>query len=113
MSRGEPTLAAPRLPRVPSPYSAVKEFRPDATVLIGGTAFDGGTPGSGMGGRHARKEAADDVCCLTLNYVFFSLQRSGRLEGGFERLWQRFSASRRAGRSRGGRGRPLSTGRAS
>jgi hypothetical protein len=35
-------------------------------------------------------EAADDVACLTLNYLFFSLQRSGRLEGGFERLWLRF-----------------------
>ncbi len=35
-------------------------------------------------------EAADDVCCLSLNYVFFSLQRSGRLEGAFERLFRRF-----------------------
>ena len=35
-------------------------------------------------------EAADDLTCLTLNYVFFSLQRSGRLEGGFETLWRRF-----------------------
>lgn len=35
-------------------------------------------------------EAADDVTCLTLNYLFFSLQRSGHLEGGFERLWGRF-----------------------
>jgi hypothetical protein len=35
-------------------------------------------------------EAADDVTCLALNYLFFSLQRSGRLEGGFERLWRRF-----------------------
>ncbi len=39
-------------------------------------------------------EAADDVACLTLNYLFFSLQRSGRLEGGFERLyrdvWERY-----------------------
>ena len=34
-------------------------------------------------------EAADDVTCLALNYLFFSLQRSGRLEGGFERLWRR------------------------
>jgi aminoglycoside phosphotransferase family enzyme len=30
------------------------------------------------------------VTCLTLNYLFFSLQRSGRLEGDFERLWRRF-----------------------
>jgi len=35
-------------------------------------------------------EAADDVACLTLNYLFFSLQRSGRLEGGFEILWRSF-----------------------
>ena len=35
-------------------------------------------------------EAADDVTCLTLNYLFFSLQRSGRLEGAFETLWLRF-----------------------
>jgi len=35
-------------------------------------------------------DAADDVACLTLNYLFFSLQRCGRLEGGFERLWRGF-----------------------
>jgi hypothetical protein len=35
-------------------------------------------------------EPADDVACLTLNYLFFSLQRSGKLEGDFERLWRRF-----------------------
>jgi aminoglycoside phosphotransferase (APT) family kinase protein len=35
-------------------------------------------------------EPADDVACLALNYLFFSLQRSGRLEGAFERLWRRF-----------------------
>ena len=35
-------------------------------------------------------DAADDVTCLTLNYLFFSLQRSGKLEGDFERLWRRF-----------------------
>jgi aminoglycoside phosphotransferase (APT) family kinase protein len=35
-------------------------------------------------------EAADDVTCLTLNYLFFSLQRFGRLEGDFETLWLRF-----------------------
>jgi len=35
-------------------------------------------------------DAADDVSCLTLNYLFFSLQRSGRLEGEFERLWRGF-----------------------
>lgn len=35
-------------------------------------------------------EPADDVTCLTMNYVFFSLQRSGRLEGDFEALFRRF-----------------------
>jgi aminoglycoside phosphotransferase (APT) family kinase protein len=35
-------------------------------------------------------EAADDVACLTLNYLFFSLQRSGRLAGDFERLFREF-----------------------
>ena len=35
-------------------------------------------------------EAADDVTCLALNYLFFSLQRCGKLEGGFEQLWRRF-----------------------
>jgi aminoglycoside phosphotransferase (APT) family kinase protein len=35
-------------------------------------------------------DPADDVACLALNYFFFSLQRSGRLEGAFERLWRRF-----------------------
>jgi len=35
-------------------------------------------------------EAADDVTCLSLNYLFFSLQRSGRLEGDFERLYAAF-----------------------
>jgi len=35
-------------------------------------------------------EPADDVTCLTMNYVFFSLQRSGRLEGNFETLFRRF-----------------------
>jgi hypothetical protein len=35
-------------------------------------------------------DAADDVTCLALNYLFFSLQRSGKLEGAFERLWRRF-----------------------
>ena len=35
-------------------------------------------------------EPADDVTCLTLNYLFFSLQRSGKLEGDFERLFRGF-----------------------
>jgi len=35
-------------------------------------------------------DPADDVTCITLNYVFFSLQRSGRLEGAFESLFLSF-----------------------
>lgn len=39
-------------------------------------------------------DPADDVACLTMNYLFFSLQRSGRLEGALEslflRFWQRY-----------------------
>ncbi len=39
-------------------------------------------------------DPADDVASLTMNYLFFSLQRSGRLEGAFEslflRFWQRY-----------------------
>lgn len=42
-------------------------------------------------------DPADDVSCLTMNYVFFSLQRSGRLDGNFEsmflRFWQRYLAA--------------------
>ncbi len=35
-------------------------------------------------------EPADDVTSLTMNYLFFSLQRSGRLDGNFEHLFRRF-----------------------
>ncbi|MFQ5847922.1 MAG: phosphotransferase family protein [Candidatus Methylomirabilales bacterium] len=35
-------------------------------------------------------DPADDVACLTMNYLFFSLQQSGRLEGGLEILFRRF-----------------------
>ena len=39
-------------------------------------------------------EPADDVSCMTINYLFFSLQRSGRLEGPFRELhdqfWERY-----------------------
>jgi aminoglycoside phosphotransferase (APT) family kinase protein len=35
-------------------------------------------------------DPADDVCCLTMNYLFFSLQRSGRLDKNFESLFLRF-----------------------
>ncbi len=39
-------------------------------------------------------DPADDVCCLTMNYLFFSLQRTGWLDGNLEtlflRFWQRY-----------------------
>jgi hypothetical protein len=35
-------------------------------------------------------DPADDVTCITLNYVFFSLQRCGRLQQPFEKLFRRF-----------------------
>jgi hypothetical protein len=35
-------------------------------------------------------DPADDVTALTINYLFFSLQRSGRLDGGFATLFSRF-----------------------
>jgi len=42
-------------------------------------------------------DPADDITALTINYVFFSLQRSGRLDGSFDvlfsRLWRRYLAA--------------------
>jgi hypothetical protein len=35
-------------------------------------------------------EPADDVSCLSINYLFFSLQRFGQLEGPFRELHDRF-----------------------
>jgi streptomycin 6-kinase len=35
-------------------------------------------------------DPADDVASLTMNYIFSSLQRSGRLEGAFAALFDRF-----------------------
>jgi hypothetical protein len=35
-------------------------------------------------------EPADDVATMSINYLFFSLQRSGRFEGDFERLFRMF-----------------------
>jgi len=37
-------------------------------------------------------EPADDVTCLTLNYLFFSLQQSGRFEDPWKALFERFWA---------------------
>lgn len=35
-------------------------------------------------------EPADDVAALTVNYIFFSVQRSGHLASPFDRLWDTF-----------------------
>ncbi len=35
-------------------------------------------------------EPADDTATMSINYIFFSLQRSGRLEGDFERMFRLF-----------------------
>lgn len=40
--------------------------------------------------RGAWGEAADDVSAMTINYLFFSLQRSGTLAGPFEMLYRVF-----------------------
>jgi aminoglycoside phosphotransferase (APT) family kinase protein len=38
-------------------------------------------------------EAADDVSCMTINYIFFSLQRFGQLDGPFRELHDAFWAN--------------------
>ena len=35
-------------------------------------------------------EPGDDVSCMAINYLFFSVQRSGKLEGPFAQLWELF-----------------------
>ncbi|MCD1295168.1 aminoglycoside phosphotransferase [Methanocella sp. CWC-04] len=35
-------------------------------------------------------EAADDVSCMSLNYIFYSLQKHGRLQGNFKKLYDSF-----------------------
>ena len=40
--------------------------------------------------RGAWGEPGDDVSCMSVNYVFFSLQRSGRLDTPFAPLWDTF-----------------------
>lgn len=40
--------------------------------------------------RGAWGEPADDVSCMAINYLFFSLQRSGAMAPPFQRLWDVF-----------------------
>jgi hypothetical protein len=42
-------------------------------------------------------EPADDAACLSINFLFFSLQRSGRIEGDFEAMFRLFWDSYLAG----------------
>jgi aminoglycoside phosphotransferase (APT) family kinase protein len=35
-------------------------------------------------------DAADDVCCLAINYVFFAIGEPGAWQGGLGHLWRRF-----------------------
>lgn len=58
------------------PYNLL--FEPDGTLHILDRS------------RSPRGEAADDVVALVINYLFFSLQRSGRLAPPFDALWARF-----------------------
>lgn len=61
------------------------DFHPWNILFRGGTDFTVLDRSRGEFG-----DPADDVACLSLNYVFFSLERSGRLEGAFEMLFRRF-----------------------
>ncbi len=49
--------------------------------------------------RGAWGEPADDVACMAINYLFFSLQRSGELTAPFEQLWNIFWNSYRSRRN--------------
>jgi hypothetical protein len=35
-------------------------------------------------------EPADDLACMTINYLFYALQQRGRLHGSFKTLWDTF-----------------------
>ena len=61
------------------------DFHPWNILLGAGTEFNLLDRSRGEYG-----DPADDVTCLTANYLFFSLQRSGRLEGIFDTLFRRF-----------------------
>jgi hypothetical protein len=40
--------------------------------------------------RGAYGEAADDVCALSINYIFYSIRKYGRLQGEFKTLYDEF-----------------------
>jgi streptomycin 6-kinase len=61
------------------------DFHPWNILFRGGTDFTVLDRSRGEWG-----EPADDVATMTINYLFFSLQRTGRLAGAFETLFNRF-----------------------
>lgn len=61
------------------------DFHPWNILFRAGTDFTALDRARGEWG-----DPADDVACLTMNYLFFSLQKSERLEGAFETLFRRF-----------------------
>ena len=73
------------------------DFHP-FNIIFAEDANDGGAFFALDRSRGAWGEAADDMSCLTINYLFFSLQRSGRLASPFEalhrRLWETYLAAR-------------------
>ena len=67
------------------------DFHPFNVLFDAGTEFTVLDRSRGEWG-----EPADDVSCMTINYLFFSLQRSGHLKGPFlelhARFWRRYLA---------------------
>jgi aminoglycoside phosphotransferase (APT) family kinase protein len=61
------------------------DFHPFNIVFAGGNEFYVLDRSRGAWG-----EPADDVSCLTINYLFFSLQRAGGLERPFRQLHDHF-----------------------
>lgn len=61
------------------------DFHPFNVMFGAGTAFQLLDRSRGEWG-----EAADDVSCMTINYLFFSLQRANRLEGALAQLYEAF-----------------------
>lgn len=61
------------------------DFHPFNILFGQGAEFDLLDRSRGVWG-----EPADDVSCLAINYLFFSLQRAGRLAGPFRELYDRF-----------------------
>jgi len=61
------------------------DFHPFNVLFSTGTEFQLLDRSRGSWG-----EPGDDVSCMTVNYLFFSLQRSGRLDTPFAALWDVF-----------------------